>query len=161
MLIACNNEGTKNPGCFLIGAHITIIRSGFFVIFHVLCSVQDLSVIQQQLTSEELFEAFRQQLIRDFDRSGVSANFAEGLTHHYQGLVAQIANELRECDKRSSTHIARLLYNVDISEAQLKKYLQEAGDADHWVVMAQLMVKRLLQKVVIRQHYKNKPGPTE
>lgn len=130
------------------------------MIFHVLCIVQNLTVIQQQLTSEELFEAFRQQLIRDFGRSGLSTKFAEGLTHHYQGLVAQIANELRECDQRSGTHISRLLYNVDISEAQLKKYLQEANDADHWVVMAELMVKRLLQKVVIRQHYKNKPDST-
>ena len=129
------------------------------MIFRVLCVVQNLTVIQQQLTSEDLFEAFRQQLIKDFERSGLPTKFTEKLTHHYQELVAQIANELRECDQRSSTHISRLLYNVDISEAQLKKYLQEANDADHWVVMAQLIVKRLLQKVVIRQHYKNKPGP--
>ena len=135
--------------------------SGLFNFFPVLCIMQDLAVIQQQLTSAALFEAFRLQLAKDFDRSGLPTEFTQHLTPAFHGLVAQIAKELRQCDKQSGTHLSRLLYNVDISEAQLKRYLQESDEPDHWLVMAQLMVKRLLQKVVIRQYYKNNAGPTE
>jgi hypothetical protein len=123
--------------------------------------MQNLSVLQQQLTRTELFEAFRQQLIKDFERSGLPTQFTQNLAPDFHQLVAQVAQELRQCNQQSSTNLSRLLYNVDISEAQLKKYLQTSPEEDHWVVMAQLMVKRLLQKVVIRQYYKNKSGTTE
>lgn len=122
--------------------------------------MKDLIALQQQLTSAELFEAFRLQLTKDFERSSLPTHFTQHLSSDFHSLVAQIAQELRQCDQRSGAHIARLLYNVDISEAQLNRYLRESQEEDRWVVMAQLVVKRLLQKVVIRHFYKNNPGNT-
>jgi hypothetical protein len=49
-----------------------------------------------------------------------------------------------------------LLYRIDISEAQLKRYLNENKNESYFNVIAELIIKRVLQKVVIRQHYKNK-----
>jgi len=49
----------------------------------------------------------------------------------------------------------RLLNRIDISEAQLKKYLNENRNEDRFNVIAELIIKRVLQKVVIRQHYKS------
>jgi hypothetical protein len=47
-----------------------------------------------------------------------------------------------------------LLYRVDISEAQLKRYLTESPAEDTLVTIAELIIKRVLQKVVIRKYYK-------
>jgi hypothetical protein len=51
-----------------------------------------------------------------------------------------------------------LLYRIDISEAQLKRYLNKNKDESHFNVIAELIIKRVLQKVVIRQMYKNSEG---
>jgi hypothetical protein len=48
----------------------------------------------------------------------------------------------------------QLLYRVDISEAHLKKYLNEANNENHLSTIAELIIKRVLQKVVIKQYYK-------
>jgi hypothetical protein len=48
----------------------------------------------------------------------------------------------------------QLLYRVDISEVQLKKYLNEATNENHLSAIAELVIKRVLQKVVIKQYYK-------
>jgi hypothetical protein len=50
----------------------------------------------------------------------------------------------------------QLLYLIDISEAQLKKYLTENKKETHFNVIAELIIKRVLQKVVIKQYYKSK-----
>jgi hypothetical protein len=49
-----------------------------------------------------------------------------------------------------------LLYRVDISEAQLKRYLSEAKNESYFNVIAELIIKRVLQKVVVKQYYKNR-----
>jgi hypothetical protein len=55
----------------------------------------------------------------------------------------------------------QLLYRIDISEAQLKRYLSELNEP-YFSVIAELIIKRVLQKVVIRQYYKsNENSPFE
>ena len=49
----------------------------------------------------------------------------------------------------------QLLYRIDISEAQLKRYLLENKSDNYFNVIAELIIKRVLQKVVIKQFYKN------
>lgn len=120
-----------------------------------LCVVQDTALLQQQLSGENLFEAFRLQLVRDFERSNLPVAFAQHMKAEYETIVATLAVELRRCDQQSSTGISRLLYNIDISEEQLRKYVHESPDEDRWNAMAQLVVKRVLQKVVIRLRYKD------
>jgi hypothetical protein len=53
----------------------------------------------------------------------------------------------------------QLLYRIDISEGQLKKYLNENQNENHLITIADLIIKRVLQKVVIKQYYKRKENP--
>jgi hypothetical protein len=118
--------------------------------------MQDLLVIKGQLNSKDLFEAFKRQLAKDCDQSNLPAGFVETLQPDYRSIHQKIAFELQRNEKRTDFNIMQLLYLVDISEAQLKKYLTENKNETYFNVVAELIIKRVLQKVVIKQHYKNK-----
>jgi hypothetical protein len=120
--------------------------------------VQDLSNIQHQLTQEGLFDAFKKQLAKDFEQSNFSTEFVKSLSPDFQSIVGKIAYELQRSEKQSDNHLAQLLYRIDISEGQLKKYLLEQNEENPLHVIAQLVVKRILQKVVIRMLYKRRDG---
>lgn len=110
--------------------------------------------VQNQLSHKDLFEKFKVQLVKDFEQSNFSAEFVAGLEPDYSTILEIIACELKRNEKKSETNLMQLLYRVDISEAQLKRYLNERGEDDHFNVLAELIIKRVLQKVVIKQYYK-------
>jgi uncharacterized membrane-anchored protein YhcB (DUF1043 family) len=118
--------------------------------------MQDLPMIKSQLSSKDLFDAFKRQLAKDCEQSNLPADFVETLEPDYRSILEKIAVELQRNEKRMDFNIMQLLYLVDISEAQLKKYLNENKKEPHFNVIAELIIKRVLQKVVIKQHYKNK-----
>ncbi|MBK7651621.1 MAG: hypothetical protein IPJ20_14025 [Flammeovirgaceae bacterium] len=49
-------------------------------------------------------------------------------------------------EKRSDFNLMHLLYRIDISEAQLEKYLNEYKNETYFNVIAELIIKRVLQK---------------
>ena len=117
--------------------------------------MQNLPDIKNQLSHKDLFNAFKMQLIRDFEQSNFPVDFVNTIEPDYAGIVEQIASELQRNDKKTDLNLMHLLYRVDISEAQLKKYLNENKNETYFNVIAELIIKRVLQKVVIKQYYKN------
>ena len=116
--------------------------------------MQDLSQVNTQLTRKDLFEAFKTQLAKDFEQSNFSAAFVSSLEPDFARIHAKILFELQSAEKRADSDVMNLLYRVDISEAQLKRYLAESQDTSPLPTIAELIIKRVLQKVVIRQYYK-------
>jgi hypothetical protein len=117
--------------------------------------MQDLSQVNTQLTRKDLFEAFKVQLAKDFEQSNFSADFVKSLEPDYARIHGQILLELQRAQKRADSDVMNLLYRVDISEAQLKRYLAESQEANPLITIAELVIKRVLQKVVIRKYYKS------
>lgn len=116
--------------------------------------MQTLPNIQHQLSSKDLFDAFKVQLAKDFSQSNFPADFAATLEPDYNSIRETLALELQHNEKQ--TNLMQLLYRVDIGEVQLKKYLHQHKNENRFDAMAGLIIKRILQKVVIRQYYKNK-----
>lgn len=116
--------------------------------------MKDLSTFQHQLSSEGLFDLFKAQLAKDFEQSNFPADFVTSLPPDYSQIHARIVRELQDGQKRADSKLMQLLYRIDISEAQLKRYLKEQPDQDMLHVIAELIIKRVLQKVVIREMYK-------
>lgn len=114
--------------------------------------MEDLVQVNAQLTRKDLFEAFKIQLAKDFVQSNFSADFAEALIPDYSSIHEKIWYELRRSQNKCGD-LMRLLYRVDISETQLKRYLDEKPDQDHLITISELIIKRVLQKVVIRLQY--------
>lgn len=111
--------------------------------------------IRNQLSSEDLFRAFKQQLAKDFEQSNFPVDFIQDLVPDYGSIHEAIVRELVRSQSKLDSTIMQLLYRIDISEAQLKRYLNENKSESYFNVVAELIIKRVLQKVVIRQHYKN------
>ena len=116
----------------------------------------NLTDIKNQFNSQELFEAFKAQLKKDFEQSNLSADFVEALAPDYNHIHERIVMELQRNEMRTDFNVMRLLNRIDISEPQLKRYLAENKDERHFNVVAELIIKRVLQKVVIKQSYKRK-----
>lgn len=110
---------------------------------------------QQQFSSQELFDAFKIQLAKDFSQSNFSTDFVARLQPDYETIHKIIVEELQRSEGLTDSNIMPLLYRIDISEAQLKRYLNENKNESYFNVMAELIIKRVLQKVVIKHYYKN------
>ncbi len=117
--------------------------------------MQDFPDIRNQLSTKGLFDAFKMQLIKDFDQSNFPSDFVATLQPDYGNIHEKIVDQLLRTEK-SDFSLSRLLNRIDISDAQLKRYLNEYKNESRFNVIAELIIKRTLQKVVIRQHYKNK-----
>ena len=117
--------------------------------------MQNLPNIKNQLSRKDLFDSFRIQLAKDFEQSSFSADFIEALEPNYTIIHEKIALELERNEKRTDLNLMKLLNRIDISEVQLKKYLNEYKNENYFNVIAELIIKRVLQKVVIKQRYKN------
>jgi len=117
--------------------------------------MQHLPDIKNQLSSKELFDDFKSQLVRDFGQSNFPSDFVAYLKPDYNHLREKIAFELQRHEGKSDFNLMHLLYRVDISETQLKRYLSESKDENHFNVIAELIIKRVLQKVVIKRYYKD------
>jgi hypothetical protein len=116
--------------------------------------VQTLTNIEDQFSSKDLFDAFKIQLARDFEQGNFPADFVVALEPDYFSILKKIATELQRNEKRTDSGLMPLLYRIDISEAQLEKYLREHQNENHLEVIAGLIIKRVLQKVVIKKYYK-------
>jgi hypothetical protein len=116
--------------------------------------MQDVTTIGNQLNSRDLFEAFKGQLARDFQQSNFPTDFVAALEPNYPSIHQKIMSELQPNEKKTTGNLMALLYRVDISETQLKKYLDSHTGGNYVDVLAELIIKRVLQKVVIKQLYK-------
>ncbi len=118
--------------------------------------MQDLVQLNDQLSRKELFDAFKVQLAKDFQQSNFPTDFVEALEPNYDRLHETIVRELQRSPKRADVEMMQLLYRVDISEGQLKRYLEGQGHENHVSTIAELIIKRVLQKVVIREYYRRR-----
>jgi len=116
--------------------------------------MQDLPEIRNQLSHQLLFDAFKLQLEKDFIQSNFPADFTKTLEPDYDDILAKITLELKQSENKADANLMQLLYRVDISEAQLRRYLEGNKTENYYHVVAGLIIKRILQKVVIKHYYK-------
>lgn len=103
--------------------------------------------LKTDLINTRLFNLFLEQLKKDFEMSGINIGFIDLLSNDYKQIVMTIKNQL----KLSSIDV--LLYRVDISESQLKNYCK-VNELEFLDGASELIVKRILQKVIFRLKYK-------
>ena len=121
--------------------------------------MQNLLHVNDQLSSKDLFDSFKVQLAKDFEGSNFQADFIKTLEPDYASIHKKIVLELQRNESRADSSLMQLLNRIDISEAQLKRYLSEHSNENHLITIVELIIKRVLQKVVIKQYYKRKENP--
>jgi hypothetical protein len=103
------------------------------------------------LSNKQLYRELILQLRKDFETSAIPIKILLGKRYAFDELCQLINDAFMEA---GATAMFQLLYRVDISEQQLKKGMPTPGIDP--MLVAEMVVKRELQKVVLRKMYGQK-----
>ncbi len=111
---------------------------------------------QLQLQQQGLFELFRLQLKKDFEGAGLDAGFCEHIPQEWSILKNVLQEQLTRAGKMGGRELENLLYRIDVSEEQIKRYSKLNPSISFLELVSELVIKRVLQKVVIRKNFPQK-----
>ena len=103
-----------------------------------------------------LFQLFIAQLIKDFSSANFDSDFITHLKPDVQEIQFAIIDKLEKVEKISKTKLRNLLYRIDISEKQLLKLSKNKTENSFNEILSELIIKRVLQKVIFKEYYKTK-----
>jgi hypothetical protein len=106
-------------------------------------------VARDFLSDKILYRELILQLRKDFETSAIPIKLLLGKRYSFEELCQIIHDAFM---KAGATAMFQLLYRVDISEQQLQKGMPTPGIDP--MLVAELVVKRELQKVVLRKMYR-------
>ncbi|HQQ95275.1 MAG TPA: hypothetical protein PLQ93_12015 [Bacteroidia bacterium] len=112
--------------------------------------------LNKSLSQVNLFNLFRLQLIRDFETAGFETDFLNNIPSDFFSLRELLANQIKSIAHRQPTLIPGLLYRIDVSEKQTSDLAGSNPDLTMEEVMAELIIKRILQKVILKKTFSGK-----
>jgi hypothetical protein len=100
------------------------------------------------LSQKDLLRNLILQIRKDFDSAGIPLKLLLNTRYSFAELAQIISDAFMQS---GATAMFNLLYRVDVSEKQLKDGMPTPGIDP--ILVAELVIKRELQKVVIRKQY--------
>ncbi len=85
---------------------------------------------------------------------GMEIKFSGNAYNAYEELFDQIEPYISQLIHSNQQKFMGILYRIDLSDVQVKTAVQENSSEPFSVIVTDLIIKRELQKVVIRNHYK-------
>jgi hypothetical protein len=110
-------------------------------------------LLKYGLSSEQLLQKFNDQLLKDFEMSNAAQYLKPVTDFTYEAVHVNISDALKKISSLGHHVLQQLMYRTDISEMQFNKALKEQEHADSNDVLADLMIKRILQKVILKLIY--------
>jgi len=110
--------------------------------------------ITPYLQKPELLQQTAEQLIKDFAMLGMEITFSGITITAYEELFNQVEPFMDKMLTRDRQKLFALLYRIDLSEIQIEKATKQNPSTSFPHLITDLILKRELQKVVIRNHYK-------
>jgi hypothetical protein len=104
------------------------------------------------LEKPEWFDKFKAQVRKDYELAGVLQHLPFLETHSLEELQASFHQSVLKLETGNS--LKNLLYRIDITEAQIKQAVQKQPAVPLQQLLAELMIKRILQKIVLKELYK-------
>ena len=105
----------------------------------------------QGLQKPGLFEKFKAQVYKDFELAGVLDYLPAIESNNLEQLMQEFHNSILKLEMSNALKI--LLYRIDITELQIKQASQQQQQTPIQQLLAELMIKRILQKVVLKELY--------
>lgn len=102
----------------------------------------------------DLIKDTANQIIKDFDMFGLEIKFSGNAFNAYEELFEQIEPHIDLLITSNQQKFMSILYRIDLSDEQIKKAVNENSSEPFSAIVSDLIIKRELQKVVIRNHYK-------
>lgn len=107
----------------------------------------------QDLQKPDLFEKFKIQLTRDFELCGFADIAPKLISNNLEHVFQEVLKSVMIIEKKDSASLQNLLYRIDVTELQIKKEAANHSDKNFQQILAELIVKRILQKVILKQQY--------
>jgi hypothetical protein len=104
------------------------------------------------VTHEELLQKFIDQLKRDFEMSNVLDYLPSINTSTYGDIHSGVCVAIEKIRSHTSL-FQQLLYRIDISEKQLSEGMRLTESGRENETVADLIIKRVLQKVILKLVY--------
>lgn len=109
----------------------------------------------------EYIEATAQQIIKDFDLFGIEIKFSGNAENAYNELLYTVSPHISHLLENNYKKLLDLLYRIDVSEGKVSVALEKNVFGSPAEAIADLVIKRELQKIVIRRHYKSEASDSE
>ena len=113
----------------------------------------NLTDISQYFNRLDLVKATAAQIIKDFDMFGLEIKFSGNAYNAYEELFEQIEPHIKKLIDSNHSKFMGILYRIDVSDEQVKKAINDNSSEAFSEIVTDLIIKRELQKVVIRNHY--------
>jgi hypothetical protein len=94
--------------------------------------------------------------MKDFEMFGMEIQFSGNAYNAYEELFEQIEPHIHRLINANRHKFMGILYRIDLSDEQIKKAVAENASEPFSAIVADLIIKRELQKVIIRNHYSKK-----
>ena len=107
--------------------------------------------IEPYLNNAEILQKTAEQIQKDFAFFDLTIQFKQNSTSAYSLIYQEVVLQIKKLLEANSQKIFSLLYRIDISEAQLKTELQKHKEQTTEEIITLLIIKRCLQKVVLRK----------
>lgn len=115
--------------------------------------IPSLNELYPYYNRQDLIEKVVAQLAKDFNWFNLSVTFTGNDVSPYQELFKQILPLVDEMLNDDYNKLQSLLYRIDIDSDFLNRKLRENPHTDTDEVITDLIIKRELQKVIIREMY--------
>jgi protein-disulfide isomerase-like protein with CxxC motif len=104
------------------------------------------------LEKPEWLEKFRNQVYKDYELAGALSSLPVLETSTLPELQQAFYQSVKDLEAK---HIlANVLYRIDLTEKQIADAVRKQQNIPLPLVLAELMIKRILQKVVLKEMYK-------
>jgi hypothetical protein len=115
----------------------------------------NLTDLSKYFNQPDLIKATADQIIKDFDMFGMEIRFSGNAYNAYDELFEQIEPHIKKLIDSNQSKFMGILYRIDLNDAQIQRTINENSSEPFSEIITDLIIKRELQKVVIRNHYKN------
>ena len=102
------------------------------------------------LSNEKILDELCQQLTKDIGVEGFVVSVIFPSQTVFKQLFQQLFPLIQNLERENNAKLNFILNRTDISENQLKQTIQQIGEKDYAQLLTELIIKRELQKVVIR-----------
>lgn len=103
---------------------------------------------------EDIIQQTVQQIVKDFSMFGMGIYFSGNMTMAYEEVLRQLTGFMEMLVHNDFHKLLSLLYQIDLSDQTIVEAENANPDIPRHELMAELIVHRELQKVVMRNYYK-------
>lgn len=108
------------------------------------------------LNKEDIVRETAAQIMKDFALFGIQISFSGKIESAYDELLEQLVNQINTLLENDDKILLSVLYQVDISEKDLRKTKLDFPTYDQVEVIAHQIIARDLKKVLTRRYFKSK-----